>query len=213
MTTRPGRNPTRRGASSGPGAGPGARLTSFRTSPQSAGTGGGAMRCPLRRFRPGAARAPTSRRRGAASAPPARGQSAVRARRTRRRGAAWRPSGSRTLWARAEAGSGVRDRLLGRSKRRRSSGVAGRVVLDAVRVGKRGIVEHGHEALVVALALELGDDHRATLADAVRQRPALAHDAVDTDHQRDADGDRLGREERAAEGLQRRGEGDQARRP
>ena len=45
---------------------------------------------------------------------------------------------------------------------------------------------------------QLGDHHRRdAVADAVRQRAALAHDPVDPDHERDADGDRLGREERA----------------
>ena len=50
--------------------------------------------------------------------------------------------------------------------------------------------------LLVAVALPLGDDHRRDgVADRVGQRAALAHDAVDADDQRDADGDRLGGEE------------------
>ena len=63
-----------------------------------------------------------------------------------------------------------------------------RGLLDDARIAQRRL-----EALVVALPDPLGDHHRRhAVADAVRERAALAHDPVDPDHERDADGDRLG---------------------
>ena len=79
-----------------------------------------------------------------------------------------------------------------------------------LRVDQRRVVEGRVEALLVELALPAGDHHRRdAVADAVRQRAALGHDPVDPDHERDADGDRLGAEERPAERLQRRRQRDE----
>ena len=60
-------------------------------------------------------------------------------------------------------------------------------------VGQPGVVEHALEALVVALALEPGDDHRRhAVADRVGERAALADHAVDAHHDADAEGHGLG---------------------
>ena len=97
-----------------------------------------------------------------------------------------RSAGSRTPRSRAGSRRSGRRRLVAAesSPRMRALGRG---------VDERRVAQHRLEALVVALALPAGDHHRRdAVADAVGQRAALAHDPVDADHERDADGDRLG---------------------
>ncbi|MCO5561355.1 hypothetical protein L7F22_014976 [Adiantum nelumboides] len=91
-------------------------------------------------------------------------------------------------------------------------GVGGAATVRGLHVGldQRRVVEHRGQPLTVELAVPAGDDQGGDdVADRVGQGPALGHHAVDADDQREADDDGLGGEELPAEGLQRRGQGDQ----
>src|SRR5918999_6514434 len=76
-----------------------------------------------------------------------------------------------------------------------------------LRVGERRIRERGLEALLIEVAVPPRDHHGVdAVADAVGQRAAFRHHAIDADDERDADGYRLRREERPSERLQGGGE-------